>query len=78
MESSPGKLWILKPSLANKGAEVTVVSSFDTVLGTVKLWRDVREWVLQEYLERPLLIARRKFHLRVYVLAVGALKVTGA
>ena len=45
----PGALFILKPSLANKGAEVTVVATFEDVLTTVKAWPDVREWVLQAY-----------------------------
>ncbi len=45
----PGALFILKPSLANKGAEVTVVAAFEDVLTTVKAWPDVREWVLQAY-----------------------------
>jgi tubulin--tyrosine ligase len=75
MEAAPGKLWILKPSLANKGAEVTVVKSIDDVTRIVRTWSDVREWVLQTYVDRPLLVARRKFHLRAYVLLVGCMKV---
>ena len=47
--AAPGSLFILKPSLANKGAEVTVVGDYTSVLGTVKAWPDVREWVLQAY-----------------------------
>jgi len=39
---------------------------------------DLREWVIQEYIDNPLQLEaykKRKFHLRVYVLAVGDLKV---
>ena len=35
----------------------------------------MREWVLQRYIANPLTVNGHKFHLRVYVLCVGALKV---
>ncbi|KAG2377341.1 hypothetical protein C9374_009252 [Naegleria lovaniensis] len=38
--------------------------------------RQLREWVIQRYVDRPLLLCGgRKFHLRVYVVSVGALQV---
>jgi hypothetical protein len=37
---------------------------------TTRLWAQV-EWVLQKYVEKPLLVNKKKFHLRVHVLAVG-------
>ena len=38
--------------------------------------RQLREWVIQRYVDRPLLLCSgRKFHMRVYVVSVGALQV---
>jgi tubulin---tyrosine ligase len=69
-------LWILKPSLANKAAGISIVRSLAEVDAAVKAERDVGQWVLQAYVDRPLLVGGgRKFHLRVYALADGALDV---
>uniref|UniRef100_M4BXS8 Tubulin-tyrosine ligase n=1 Tax=Hyaloperonospora arabidopsidis (strain Emoy2) TaxID=559515 RepID=M4BXS8_HYAAE len=69
------KTWIMKPSATNKGAEVNVIKDFQKLRTIVNEWTDIREWVVQEYMERPLLLRGRKFHIRAYVLAVGGLKV---
>lgn len=80
------KKFILKSSMTNKGAEIFI---FDTKkqLENYFLKRiensedeilDLREWVIQSYIEFPLRLKfynNRKFHLRVYVIAVGNLKV---
>jgi tubulin--tyrosine ligase len=80
------KKFILKSSMTNKGAEILL---FDTksqlenyfnkrVENSEDETLDLREWVIQAYLDRPLLLnnyQNRKFHLRVYVLAVGNLQV---
>jgi hypothetical protein len=68
-------LWILKPSIANKAAEVTVLSDMNTVSDCVCSVTDIAEWVLQRYLPKPLLLHGRKFHLRVYVLLTSSLNV---
>lgn len=67
--------WILKPSVTNKGADIVVIKTWDDVIDNLELVPDIREWVLQRYIERPLLIKGHKFHLRVYILCIGALKV---
>lgn len=55
--------------------EIFVVRDFGSLADAVSAWPDVREWVLQRYVDRPLLFRGTKFHLRVYVLAVGDLSV---
>jgi tubulin---tyrosine ligase len=74
--SSKNTLWILKPSVTNKGANISIVRDWDGLLDALEDTPDMREWVLQKYLPNPLLVNRgHKFHLRVYVLCVGALRV---
>ncbi|KAJ1402937.1 tubulin-tyrosine ligase family-domain-containing protein [Ochromonadaceae sp. CCMP2298] len=69
------RMWILKPSATNKGASIAVVLDWEGVLEALEEADHVREWVLQRYIERPLLYGGHKFHLRVYVLCVGGLRV---
>lgn len=68
-------LWILKPSVINKGIDISVCKDWEGALGSLESVPDIREWVLQRYIADPLLIHGNKFHLRVYVLCVGALQV---
>lgn len=74
--------WILKPSLTNKGAGIELVTSIEDVSRFVRALPEVGQWVLQRYIPRPLQLLKaapqaqgNKFHLRVYVMAVGALTV---
>lgn len=61
--------WILKPSTLNKGAGLALGEGFQGVREAVHGSPDIREWVLQEYIGRPLLAEGCKFHLRAYALA---------
>jgi hypothetical protein len=54
---------------------VSLVNSWDSLLNALEASPDIKEWVLQRYVSNPLLIGGHKFHLRVYVLCVGALRV---
>jgi len=67
--------WILKPSVTNKGMDIVVAREWDDILTALENADHIREWVMQRYIERPLLLGGHKFHLRVYVLCVGALRV---
>lgn len=66
--------WILKASNGNAGEDLVVFDTLAEVQGLLKA-RVGEIWVMQRYIERPLLLAGRKFHLRVHTLAVGALAV---
>ncbi|CEM16485.1 unnamed protein product [Vitrella brassicaformis CCMP3155] len=68
--------WILKPSMLDRAEELTILSSYDELTDIVQANPEIQEWVLQRYLDHPLLIQHgRKFHLRAYVVAVGSLHV---
>jgi hypothetical protein len=91
--SREGWMWILKPSVTNKGLQISLCAVWEEVLDCLESCPDVREWVLQRYIEDPLLLPVtstaasvgssvdlhnpnfHKFHLRVYVICVGALRV---
>ena len=77
-----GGVWILKPSMTNKGAGIALVNNAAELRDALTEAEDAGTFVLQEYLLTPFLVDPRglgglghKFHLRVYVLAVGALEV---
>ena len=68
-------IWILKPSTVNKGAGIEIVHLYEQLVDICWSECDIREWVLQRYIDPPLLLGKRKFHIRAYVLAVSALRV---
>jgi tubulin--tyrosine ligase len=73
----PGAAWVLKPSLTNKGAGLSLLAGAAALAAAVRAEPDVGQWVLQRYVAPPLLLlgGRHKFHVRLYVAAVGALRV---
>ena len=76
-EMKPEDVWILKPNITNQGLGVRVFNDLGTlrdILSSEEAW-NLREWVVQRYVRHPLVVDSRKFHVRVYVLCVGALEV---
>jgi tubulin--tyrosine ligase len=74
-DDSTATAWMLKPSVTNQAKGIVVARSRDEVCEALAAAPELREWVLQRYVQRPLLVDGRKFHLRVYVLAVGNIAV---
>jgi len=77
MKADGTEWWIAKPSMTNQARGIFVFNSLASFCDAMRAEGadEVREWVLQRYIHRPLLVSGRKFHLRVYALAVGALSV---
>jgi hypothetical protein len=79
--------WVLKPSLGHGGCEVFVLAgrsedTLATLRSHVVEWHEAAQWVLQRYvtplmLLRPVAIRKHlhKFHLRVYALCAGEMRV---
>jgi hypothetical protein len=65
------KIWILKPSDGTKGHSIRIMTSPEEILEFIDTQMTGSiAWVVQRYLERPLLIPRgmRKFDIRLWVL----------
>lgn len=80
--SSSGSQWVLKASEADRGDGVFFLDGARPrpeveALVAAALGSSPQQqlWVIQRYVQRPLLLRGRKFHLRVMVLAVGDLAV---
>lgn len=64
-------LWLLKPANLNQGKGIEILSSLKAILRSLREKPSGSQWVIQKYIEKPLLIENRKFDIRVWVLITG-------
>jgi len=67
LQKYPKRLYIAKPTSGSHGDGITLVRSIKD-LPISKYATNVKDMVIQEYIDRPLLIDGKKFDLRLYVL----------
>lgn len=63
------KKWIIKPinSLEQRG--IKVIESYESIFNWIKNYRYFK-WIIQKYIDDPLLINYKKIHLRIYVIII--------
>lgn len=62
-------IWIMKPTDKSKGIGIEVKHSLNAIMKTVI--SNQEKYIVQKYIERPLLYFQRKFDIRVWILLVN-------
>ncbi|CAG9318479.1 unnamed protein product [Blepharisma stoltei] len=69
---TPGSLWIVKPGEnTNRGNGILVSSDLTEIRNLIYKNEGSRTYIIQKYIENPLLVNKRKFDIRCYALITG-------
>ena len=69
-------MWVVKPSSLNRGRKIGIFKHLKNIQDYIFASNSsVRDWVVQKYIEKPLLYNGRKFDIRVWVLVTADFKI---
>jgi hypothetical protein len=71
-----GNVWLLKPANMNQGKGIEVKRNLKDIMMSISSKPYDSYWVLQKYVERPLLYKGRKFDIRVWVVVTEKYEVS--
>eukprot|EP00743_Colponemidia_sp_Colp-15_P004635 GILK01004995.1.p1 GENE.GILK01004995.1~~GILK01004995.1.p1 ORF type:complete len:998 (+),score=200.20 GILK01004995.1:113-2995(+) len=68
-------MWLVKPAALNQGKGIEVFKDLSQIINFLTTRQPKSLWLVQKYIERPLLFAGRKFDIRIWVLFTNRLDV---
>ena len=63
-------MWLVKPANENQGKGIKIFNDLEQIIRFLESSLNYTYWVVQKYLERPLLYKNRKFDIRVWAVAL--------
>ena len=66
-------IWLVKPANENQGTGIKIFNDLQDISRFIKSALQFSYWVVQKYIERPLLYKGRKFDIRVWAFAHSSL-----
>ena len=64
-------IWIVKPGGKSRGRGIALFNDMQKLLAHTKTVNGAEKWVVQKYIEDPLVIRQRKFDIRQWVLVTS-------
>ena len=68
-------IWLVKPAAANQGKGIEIFQNYKDIISFIGTKPSQSYWVVQKYIERPLLFFGRKFDFRIWVLVTENMEV---
>ena len=68
-------MWIVKPSFMNQGRGIEICKNLREIKQCIFGTSECNQWVVQKYIEKPLLYKGRKFDIRIWVLVTDKCEV---